>query len=135
MANSLRGLTDFEFIVVFLTAYQFLSHLSGITVKLQSVTINIVDAYQKVDEVKSYYCEIRKNVVAQFHIIYQQAERMANAVNTNISRPRNCRRQIHRPNAEAEGIEVWYRINVAIPFLDHIISELNSIFIFGSNCF
>ena len=54
--------------------------------------------------------------------------RMANAVNTNISRPRNCRRQIHWPNAEVEGIEEWYRINVAIPFLDHIISELNTQF-------
>ena len=121
-ANSLlRGLTDFEFIVVFLIAYQLLSHLSGITVKLQS-------AYQKVDEVKSYYRETRKNIVSQFRVIYEQAERMANAVNTNISRPQNCRRQIHRPNAEVEGAEDWYRINVAIPFLDHIISELNARF-------
>lgn len=128
-ANSLlRGLTDFDFIVVFLIAYQLLSHLSGITVKLQSATIDIVDAYQKVDEVKSYYRETRKNIVSQFHFIYEQAERMANAVNTNISKPRNCCRQIHRPNAEVEGIEDWYRINVAVPFLDHIISELNAQF-------
>ena len=28
----------------------------------------------------------------------------------------------------AEDIEVWYRINVAVPFLDHIISELNEQF-------
>ena len=50
---------------------------------------------------------------------------MANAVNTNISRPQNCRRQIHRPNAQVEGVEEWYRINVAIPFF---ISELNTQF-------
>ena len=86
-ANSLlRGLTDFEFIVVFLTSYQLLSYLSGITVKLQSATVDIVDAYQKIDEVQGYYKEIRKNIVTQFHVIYEQAERMANAVNTNISR-------------------------------------------------
>ena len=128
--SSLRGLTDFEFIVVFLIVYQLLSHLSGITVKLQSSTIDIVDAYQKVDEVKNYYRENRKIIVAQCHVIYEQAERIANAVNANISRPRNCRRQIHRPNAEVEGVEEWYRINVAIPFLDHIISELNTQFSF-----
>ena len=128
-ANSLlKGLTDFEFIMVFLIAYQLLSHLSGITVKLQSTTVDIVDAYQKIDEVKGYYREIRKNIDTQFHVIYEQAERMANAVNTNISRPRNCRRQMHRPNAYVEGIEEWYRINVAVPFLDHIISELNAQF-------
>ena len=33
---------------------------------------------------------------------------------------------------KVEGIEEWYRINVAIPFLDHIVSELNTQF---SNCF
>jgi len=54
------GLTDFEFIIVFLITYQFLSHLSGITIKLQSVTLDIVDAYQKINEAKHYYEEIRK---------------------------------------------------------------------------
>ena len=102
--------------------------MPGITVKLQSATVDIVDAYQKTDEVKGYYREIRKNSDIQFHVIYEQAERMANAVNTNISRPQNCRRQMHRPNAYVEGIEEWYRINVAVPFLDHIISELNAQF-------
>ena len=128
-ANSLlKGQTDFEFIMVFLIAYQLLSHLSGITVKLQNTTVDIVDAYQKIDEVKGYYREIRKNIDTQFHVIYEQAERMANAVNTNISRPQNCRRQMHWPNAYVEGIEEWYRINIAVPFLDHIISELNAQF-------
>ena len=99
-ANSLlKGQTDFEFIMVFLIAYQLLSHLSGITVKLQSTTVDIVDAYQKIDKVKGYYREIRKNIDTQFHVIYEQAEKMANAVNTNISRPQNCRRQMHWPNA------------------------------------
>ena len=63
---------------------------------------------------------LEKNNVVQFHVIYEQAERMDNAVSTNISRPRNCCRQIHQPNAKVEGIEEWYRINVAIPFLDHM---------------
>jgi len=132
MANSLlRGLTDFEFIVVFLIAYQFLSHLSGITIKLQSATLDIVDAYQKINEVKHYYEEIRKNISVQFHVIYQQAERMASKVNATVLKPRNCRKQCHHPNADMENIEDWYRVNVAIPFLDHIIT----IFTFSSNCY
>ena len=87
-ANSLlRGLTDFELIAVFLTSFQLVSYLSGNMVKLQSATVDIVDAYQKIDEVKGYYKETRKNIVTQFHVVYEQAEKMANAVNTNISRP------------------------------------------------
>ena len=31
-------------------------------------------------------------------------------------------------NAEAETVEEWYKVNVAIPFLDHIITELDSQF-------
>ena len=42
-ANSLlKGIADFEFIVAFLIMYQFLSHLSGITIKLLSTSWDII---------------------------------------------------------------------------------------------
>lgn len=45
-ANSLLyGLTNFEFIVVFLVIYQYLSHLAGIPVKLQNSSLDILKAY------------------------------------------------------------------------------------------
>ena len=96
-----------------MTAYHFLSHLSGITVKSQSTTIDNIDAYQQIDE---FYQEIRKNIADKFPKIYLQSERMPATVNVQSSRPRSCARQRHRPNAEAETIEDWYRVNVAIPF-------------------
>ena len=65
----LHGLTDYDFIVVFLVAYHFLSHLSGITIKLQSTTIDIIDAYQQIDEIKVFYKEMRKNIEEEFHKI------------------------------------------------------------------
>ena len=44
-ANSLlHGVTTFEFSVVFFITYQYLSHLAGITVKLQSSTMDIMEA-------------------------------------------------------------------------------------------
>ena len=61
-------LTDFDFTVVFLIAYHFLSHLCGITVKLQSSTIDIIDAYQQIiDEIKTFYTEIREKTMDEFH--------------------------------------------------------------------
>ncbi len=60
--------------------------------------------------------------------VYLQAERMGESVNVDPSKPRSCARQRNRPNAAAENIEDWYRINVAIPFIDHIITELDSQF-------
>ena len=47
----LTGLTSFGFIVAFLTAYQLLSHLEGITVKLQSSSYDFIEAYDMIKEV------------------------------------------------------------------------------------
>ena len=70
--SPLHGLTDYDFIIVFLVAYHFLSHLSGITVKLQSTTIDIIDAYQQIDEINAliFYKEMRKNINEEFHKVY-----------------------------------------------------------------
>lgn len=124
----LHSVTDFEFIAVFLTAYQYLSHLAGITVKLQSSAMDIVEAYKQIDEVKQFYKEIRENVDTEFHKVYTQAERMAAAVDVEPCKPRSCARQRHRTNIATESIEEWYRINAAIPFLDHIMTELDERF-------
>ena len=39
-----------------------------------------------------------------------------------------CALQRKRPNVPAETIEEWYRKNVTIPFIDHIISEVDAQF-------
>ena len=120
-ASLLHSLTDFDFVVVFLIVYHFLSHLSGITVKLQSSTIDTIDAYQQIAEIKTFYKEIRKKTTDKFHEVYEQSERMDAAAGVQPSKPRNCARQRHRPNANTETVEDWYKINVAVTFLDHII--------------
>ena len=51
-AALLASLATFDFIVSFLVLYEFLSHLSGVTVKLQSQSIDIIKAYQEVGVLK-----------------------------------------------------------------------------------
>ena len=121
----LHAVTAFEFIIGFLIIYQYLSHLAGISVKLQSTTLDIL---QEVDQVKHFYKRTRESIQEGFINIYEQAERLGTAVNVQPSKPRTCIRQRNRPNAEAETVEEWYRVNVAVPFLDHIIVELDSQF-------
>lgn len=123
-----NGITEFDFLVGFLTVYQFLSHLGGVTVKLQSRSLDIIKAYQEIDDIKSLYASIRSRIDVEFHKVYQQAERMGSSVNVHPSKPRSCAHQTNRPNAPAESLEDWYRINVAIPFIDHVITELDSKF-------
>ncbi|KAL6484471.1 hypothetical protein MHYP_G00065160 [Metynnis hypsauchen] len=124
----LSGLQNFGFILTFLTVYQVLSHLTGITVKLQSTSLDIIEAFSMVDEVKSVYKELRENIIDDFNQIYEQAVRMAAQVNVEPTQPRAAGRQKHRENVPAEGVKEDYLRNMAIPFLDHVISEFESRF-------
>lgn len=55
-ATALLGsLTSFDFIASFLVLYQFLSHLAGITVKLQGRTVDIIEAYHNVSIANHIY--------------------------------------------------------------------------------
>ena len=101
----LHVITIIEFITVFVIIYQYLSHLSGITVKLQSSTLDILEAYQQINEVKRFYKEIRNKIQADFTNIYQQAKKMAAAVNVEPSKPRTCIGQRNRPNTGGETVE------------------------------
>ena len=84
----LHGVTTFEFIVVFLIIYQYLSHLAGITVKLQSTTMDILQAYQQIEEVKRFYKGLREDIQTGFNQVYKQSERMAAAVDIEPAKPR-----------------------------------------------
>ena len=59
---------------------------------------------------------------------YTMARDMAGTVNVEPIKPRSVSRSMHRPNAPAVSTEDYYRINSFIPMLDHIISELDSMF-------
>ena len=61
-------------------------------------------------------------------MFFEHAKRMTTAVNVEPSKPRSCSRQSNRPNVVACTVGEWYKINVAIPFIDHIISDLESHF-------
>ena len=61
-AAILASITSFDFIVTFLTAYQLLSHLAGITVLLQGKTVDIIKAYKEVSNMILYrYIKVQNN--------------------------------------------------------------------------
>lgn len=62
----LASITSFEFIVVFLTIYQYLSHLAGITAQLQKTALDIVEAHEMITEVSRMYQLERQNVDSGF---------------------------------------------------------------------
>ena len=124
----LASKTSFDFIVVFLLMYFYLSHLAGVTVKLQGKAVDIITAQQMVCSIQDVYASERTDIDGGFHRIYEQAVRMAENVGSSPCKPRSAQKQQHRSNAPAETTEEYYKRNCAIPFLDHIIANLDSRF-------
>ena len=71
----LASITKFEFIVVFLTVYQYLSHLAGITVNLQKQALDIVEAYQEIAGISRLYKIDRKRIDSGFVKVFDHAVR------------------------------------------------------------
>ena len=55
----LAGITSFDYIITFLTVYQLLSHLQGITVKLQSTTLDIMGAMTMVSKIVNVAVQVK----------------------------------------------------------------------------
>ena len=81
----LTSLTSFDFINTFLANYEFLSHLSGITVKLQISSVDIISSYAQISEVKLSYQALSRDVDVAFQRIFQHAERVADELNIQPS--------------------------------------------------
>lgn len=124
----LASITSFTFIISFLTVYQYLSHLAGITVKLQREALDIVEAHQLIAAVTTTYKEERRNVDSGFGAIYSHSVRMAEAVGATVVMPRIASRQQHRSNPESATPCDYFKKTIGIPFLDHVISYLESQF-------
>ena len=86
--QALASITTFEYIVVFLIVYQYLSHIAGITVKLQKCAFDIIEAYEQITEVSKVYKDEQKNVDHGFTKIFDHSIRIAEKVGRSAEMPR-----------------------------------------------
>ena len=113
--QTLASITTFEFIIIFLTIYQYLSHLAGITVKLQKRALDIVEAYEQIKEVSKTFKDERQNIDSGFGKIYDHAIRIAEKIGTTAEMPRIASRQRHRSNSEATNpLEYFWQFHFLI---------------------
>lgn len=124
----LNSITSFPFLITFITSYQYLSHLEGITVKLQGRSMDIVEAYRMVKDIIALYATERNSVDEGFEYIYEKAISMGKKHSIEPSVPRISKKQVYRSNIECDSILNHYKINLAIPFLDCVITNLKSRF-------
>eukprot|EP00731_Ephydatia_muelleri_P022001 Em0014g592a len=93
---------------------------------------DIVHAYNLIHSVISDIAIFREKIFTDW---FMDASRIGSELGIVLTVPRLSGRQQHRANAGPENPdpEVYYRINVAIPFLDHMEQVLNNRFHRDSN--
>jgi len=69
--------------------------------------------------------ENERNDPAVWDALYECAVDIAALVDVGPSFPRLAQRQRHRPNVEATDTSTYWRQNMYLPFVDHLLSELD----------
>ena len=124
----LLSLSQFSFIVTLVASHSVLAYTKGLSVKLQGPYVDVARAHREVETVKATLEGARCNVDAYHARLYSQAKTMAQSVGIDESMPRLASRQQHRSNVPARDCSAYYRLNLTIPLLDHLITELNTRF-------
>ena len=82
----------------------------------------------KICEIKELYNIQCNSMCNSFQPIYGQVLRMTEKMGTEPCQSRTVKRQYHRSNIQVDAVFDHYMINIAIPFLDHDISDLDTQF-------
>ena len=123
----LTKITSFQFLITFVCVKS--ETIRPLASKLQQRDPDLFEAVNLIDERIQRVKEMRSEIVSEFNTWYEDSERIANELDIEVTMHRVCGRQTQRPNANrcANPCE-YFRTNVAIPFLDYLLQELNSRF-------
>ena len=118
-------------IIAFFVAKNTLEIVKPIAVKLQKREQDVIQAYSMIDSAIDEIHSLRADIENQCHDWYEEATKLAERIETTLSKPRITSRQ--RPRASAGtgcnlSDEEYFQINFCIPFVDHLESELRARF-------
>ena len=118
----------FSFIVALVATQRVLAYIKGLSVKLQGPYVDVACADCEIKTVKTTLHGVRSNVKSFHAHIYAQASRIAQSVDTEESTPCLASWQHHGQNIPARNCTEYYCLNLTIPLLHHLITELNTRF-------
>ncbi len=90
--------------------------------------MDFVQGHDNICLLKESLHEIRNNVNKYSKELFENAEKLASTINVQPSIPRTCGIQRHRDNLPAADPLEYYKRSLLIPFLDHMISQIETRF-------
>lgn len=120
------AIMQFGFIVCLVAIEHVLSGLMPLSKMLQNKSCDLIEAVKEANVITRQVTDER-NDPAVWDVLYAKAVEMAEAVDVQPSRPRapNNRRQQHRQNAPADTVSDYWKRNMYLPFVDHLVTELS----------
>jgi len=105
-----------------------LAFTRGLSVKLQGRYVDVCRAHRDIESVKTALEAARSGVDTFHEHTFEEAARLGASVGIDESSPRLAGWQQNRSNVPAGTPKDYYKRNLTIPLLDHIISELDTRF-------
>lgn len=127
-AGLLVNLKSSDTIVSFMIVKNALEVVKPLATKLQKRDRDVIDAYGMIDSTISRLRALRCEVEQEFKSWFNDSVKLADLVGTEIQTPRVVARQAHRSNNPSSSPEEHYRTNTAVPFIDHMLQEMDTRF-------
>ncbi|XP_047123031.1 52 kDa repressor of the inhibitor of the protein kinase-like [Hydra vulgaris] len=115
-------------IIASLTFRKLLGYTRPLTKTLQKVDQDFSKARDDLEILKNTLLSIRSSIEISHSEWYKEAVTIAATNYTLPSKPRTCGQQTQRDNHQVDDISDYYRVTCSIPFLDHILTQLDSLF-------
>ena len=124
----LLAITTTDFLSALVITNACLGYLLALTKSLQAEAKDIIQAVSEVNTVKAALRDVRENIEVHHSEWFGKVEQACAGVGIQPSLPRVCGRQCHRSNVPAQTPSEYYRRNLSVPVLDHLVSELETRF-------
>ena len=118
------AITQFGFIVTLVAIEYMLAELAPLSKLLQNKECDLVEATKEAKTIANLVAE-QRNDERLWDELYDKSVELAASVDVNPSKPRTVGRQQHRGNAPSDTVSGYWRLNMFLPFMDHLASELS----------
>ncbi len=122
----LSAITAPQFIMAFEVAWKGLAMVKGLSNGLQSTSYDIIKAHRHVQHTKTSVHKSRDEVDEIHSQWFTLAKEKTESVNVDFTvLPRACNQRFWNPNSCPSD---YYKIQITIPFLDHLTTQLDERF-------
>ena len=124
----LSAITSPKFLAALIITNRIFSYTANITRSLQSQSRDIVEAISGIDVLCDTLQSARDNVDTHHCRWMDETKKMCEDIGVELCIPRLCGRQQHRDNVPAGTPDKYYKQNLTISLLYHVLREMKSRF-------